>query len=417
MKKLFTMLLFLFALYLGIQFAFVYFGKGEDYSYEIEKDGLIFGINEVSNFRTQNNIDNYYYNVFVNDKKFSFQVNHDFSKMTQVIKDIEYFKSENYECILPVFKNGLLLSDVICYTNDELTYYHNLVGQNSDLDRFTKGIKIYDGSKYIDNSSDKTIEGVVLYEDNLIEDHYIVFSDYRGIFNISKNFNSRVYDINLYKNDERNPKISAFYDRYYICADYDQEYEFNEFNVVNLVELDTYNIVSNSKISTDSYIQGVVDNKIYLYDKDNKKQYEINVDNKTVVESSSNIKYYKNGEWTTMTVAEANNELKFIMNEKDYENNLYSRIDKVGDNTGYYYMYKKAGSTYKAYRMNIQDKEDVTYLFTTKSIDNIVYKGNYIYFISGSDIKVYHDEFGVKKVAHYKELEFNSNVNFNVYVK
>ena len=68
---------------------------------------------------------------------------------------------------------------------------------------------------------------------------------------------------------------------------------------------------------------------------------------------------------------EADNELKFVTEGNDYVDNSYARIDKVGDTTGYYYLYQKNGSEYKVYRMNIQDKGNLTYLFSTKSINNI----------------------------------------------
>ena len=418
MKKLLGMLIFLFLLYLGIQFAFTHFGKGENYSYEIEKDGLVFGVDEDSNFWLENNEDNYYFKVFVNDREFIFQTNHDFNKLTQVITDIKYFKNDKYECILPIFKENTLLMDVLCYTGDNLTYYYNLVGKDTDLDRFVKGITIYDASKWTDTATSLSIEGVTVYKNNLISNHYVDFTNYKGIFNISKEFNSTVYNINLYKTDERTQKIGLFLNEYYISADYNEEFEFNKFNIVDLVKLETTTIASNTKISIDSYIQGVVDGKIYLYDKDNKKQYEIDINKKTVVEASANtIKYYDKGTWSTMTIAQANLELKFVMSTIDYTNDSFARIDKVGDTTGYYYLYQKGSNGYNAYRMNIQDKGKLTYLFTTKTINNIYYAGNYVYFVSGSDIKIYNDLFGIRKIATYAELEFNQNINFNVYVK
>ncbi|MEG2311704.1 MAG: hypothetical protein RSB72_03305 [Bacilli bacterium] len=212
--------------------------------------------------------------------------------------------------------------------------------------------------------------------------------------------------------------MGIYNDNYYLVADYNNQYEFNKFNVVNLQKLDTTTIISNNEISLDSYIQGVVDNKIYLFDKDKKKQYEINIKTSLVTEigSDNNLKYY-DGSWNKMTLEQAMNELKFINVKKDYENNKYARIDKIGEQTGYYYLYEKVNDGYKVYKMNIQDKKDITYLFTTKNIDNIYYIENYVYFISGDTIYVYNDTFGVKPLVQYKELEFNKNINFNVFIK
>ena len=115
-----------------------------------------------------------------------------------------------------------------------------------------------------------------------------------------------------------------------------------------------------------------------------------------------------------MTVAEANQEKKFVSDENyGYEN--YDRVDKVGEETGFYYLYKKNGNSYDVYRTNIQDNEGMIYLFTTQSIDLISYVNNYVYFIEDNKIKVYNDAIGVKNIVDYKELEFNKNINFYVF--
>ena len=177
-------------------------------------------------------------------------------------------------------------------------------------------------------------------------------------------------------------------------------------------------ITSNEMISFDSYIQGIVDNKVYLYDKDSKIQYEIDVTKKTIVKYSSNdIHYYKNGEWTTMTIKEANDETKFSNAIIDYTDENYSRIDKIGEKQGYYYLYKKNGQNYDVYRMDSQSKEGLIYLFSTNTIDSICYVNGYVYYVNGDKIQAYHDSFGIRTMVQYSELEFNKNLNFNVYSK
>ena len=44
-----------------------------------------------------------------------------------------------------------------------------------------------------------------------------------------------------------------------------------------------------------------------------------------------------------------------------------------------------------------------------------VSSGNYVYFIDDDLVKVYNDRFGVKKLVEYTELNFNNEINFNVY--
>lgn len=415
MKKLFLMLIVLFILYLGIQFLFYWFSGGQDNTYSISSDKFTFEVNENSNFNQS--VDNYNYKVTIDDVSFSFQIFHDYTKAAKVLNDIRYYKDDNYECILPIFKGNLILMDMICLNNGNYNYYFNLKGKNKDLDSFVASIEEYDVKQFTDTASATTIEQLSVYKENLLDAHYLGINNYKGLYDISKEFNSTVYNISLFDKDVYSQKLSAFVDCYYVVADYNENHEFNEINVVDLVSLDTFTIKSDSAISLDSYIQGVVDNKVYLYDKDHKVQYEIDPSNKSVVVFSSNtIRYYNNG-WTTMSVADANKELKFVNSSIDYEDKQYVRIDKIGNDCGYYYLYKQNGENYDVYRMSIQGKDGLIYLFNTKTIDSINYIDNYVYFINGNKIQIYNDEFGVRTLVDYKELQFNKNINFYVFAK
>lgn len=416
MKKLFFMLITLFAMYLGIQFVFNFFSKGNKSDYIITEGNIDFNINEQSYFLDGEN--NYSYVIQANNNTFNFQVKHNFNKADRVITSIKYFNDDKYECILPIFKNKLILMDVLCYNNGKMNYYYKLKGRNKNLDSFVSSIDEYNVEQFTDNSSNEKIEGIFVYKDNLIDEHYIGMHNYKGIYDISSEFNSVVYNISLYKNDVYNQKISAFVDEYFISADYDKEHQFNKFNVVNMVKLDTYTITSDKAISIDSYIQGVVDGKVYLYDKDSKIQYEINVDKESIISySGDNIKYYKDGTWTTMSIKDANNELKFSDKVIDIEDNNYVKIDKVGNEVGYYYLYKKNGNAYDVYRRNVNNENAMIYLFTTKTLNSVYYVDEYIYFVNGNLLQVYNDEFGIKNILQFKELEFNNNFKFNVYSK
>ena len=408
MKKLFVMLIVLFIVYLGVQFIFYLFSKGQDNVYEIKSEGTTFEVKEVSNFTTNTN--NYSYTVTVDEKTFWFEISHDYGKTSQVLTDIYYDEDSN--CILPIFKDNLILLDVICLKDNIYQFYHNIKGQNSDIDQFVSEISQYNISQFSDNAESSLIEQLNVYKDNLITNHYIGFNNYKGVYIVSGNINSSVYNISLFNNDVYKQDLGQFVNQYYVVPDYNQKHEFNEINVVDLVNLNIFNITSDRAISFDSYIQGVVDSKIYLYDKDNKIQYEIDPVNKAIVVYSTNeIKYY-DGSWTTMTIAEANEEKKFITETNDYIDSQFERIDKVGH---YYYLYKKVGNKYEVYRMRVEDKQGLTYLFDTKAIDSIFYVNNYIYFVNGNIIQVYNDIFGVKNVIGYQELEFNKDINLYVY--
>jgi len=68
-------------------------------------------------------------------------------------------------------------------------------------------------------------------------------------------------------------------------------------------------------------------------------------------------------------------------------------------------------------RKDIQNEESLIYLFNTKSIDNIYYIDDYVYFVNGNKLQVYSNAIGLRDLVQYKELEFNKNLSFSVYSK
>jgi len=410
MKKLFIITIILLILYLGLSLLFKVLDRGNNDNYELRDSGLIFNIKEQSYFKDK--INNYSYEIEINNKVFKFQIFHNFYKQNKIIEKIKYYKDDNYECILPIFKNDLILVDMMCLNNDIITYYHD-IKDNEQLTEFIKTIDEYDIK--LNNDNYQIINNLKVYKNNLLDNHYIGITNYKGIYNISSKFNSTVYNISLFNKDTYNQKLGVFVNGYYVVADYDDNYTFDKLNIVDLINLKIDQILVDN-ISFDSYIQGVVDNKIYLYDKDEKVQYEIDIDKKSINKNRV-IKYYNKGVWLELSIIDADNEVKFIYDENKYENHKYVKIDKYGIDVGYYYLYKKNGNKYDVYKTDLNLENQITYLFSTETIDTVYYLDNYIYFINKNQIQVFNDVFGVKTLVEYDELEFNKLINFNVYVK
>ena len=176
-------------------------------------------------------------------------------------------------------------------------------------------------------------------------------------------------------------------------------------------------MASDTKISFDSYIQGSVDGKVYVYDKENKRQYEINTDKKTITlisNANSDVVFYNNG-WTEISIKEALSEKYFVTENIEYKNNQFSKIDKIGDEVGFYYLYKKVGNHYEVYRKNFQD-DNLVYLFNLNNI-NTLYIENSIYYLDDDKLYVYNDLIGNKVVVVNNEFKYNKNIKFGVYKK
>jgi len=111
---------------------------------------------------------------------------------------------------------------------------------------------------------------------------------------------------------------------------------------------------------------------------------------------------------------------KYVMPRcyKYKNNNNYERVDLVGGiNSGYYYYFQKKDDNYKIYRANVQNPKQKLYITETDNIDDIQYNKEYIYYIKNNQINYYSDNTGVRTLMENTELEFNENLNYNLYIK
>lgn len=414
MKKLFGLLVFLFVMYLIIQISFRIFDKGHSIEYKLDN----FNIKEVYVQNVKNETDNYYFEITIDNSMFNFETHKNLNRNSKVIKKVNYFKNSNYECIFPEFRDNTFVTDVICKKEQIVYYYDSLKGKDPELDNFANKLGIN-----LDESENVLKQNGNLYiYDNIVENHYIGIEDYKGIYSVNS---SAIYKkINLFDKDIYNKQITAIVGKYYISADYNEKYDFHEFKIINLENYSESTIVSNESISLDSYVQGVVGNYVYIIDRSNKVQYELDVKHKTIISvgnENTGIRIYKNGVWEDGNIYEAIN--KDLLFTKYSTNNTlnskeYYRVDKVGNNlSGYYYIYKKTNNSYEVYRTPVQNTTNLNYLFRTSDINNVIYLGEYVYYSDKNYIKYFNEVTGVKTLAQYNDLEFNKNLKFYLYIK
>lgn len=421
MEKLIKLLVILLVLYFGIEISFINLNKGHNLEYKIKEKDNTFYIKEIYTKKRKNEINNYYFEIKLNEDIYNFQTYKNYKNANYIIKNIEYFSNDNYKCIYLKDKDEKQISDVICLNDNIQYFYSNIEGKDKELDKFVKNLKGYKKNKEnLKNIIDAT--PVIFYRDNIIDNHYLYLENYKGIYLINKKDN--VKNITLFENDLYKNEISILNNEKYITADYNEEYGFHEFKLVNIKNGKKSKIISNDEISLDSYMQGSIDNEIYLFDKTDKKQYRINLKSKIVSLSgnkSKGIEVYKNNKLITDSAYKAAKQ-EVLFNKYTVDNKFndkeYVKVEKVGNKlSGYYYLYEKEGNKYKVYRANIQNQKIITYLFTTDDIKNIYYYEDYIYYKDGLFIKYYKDDIGTKTLLKNTEFEFNKTINFGLYVK
>ena len=358
--------------------------------------------NIVENYTAKDN--NYKFNI-ENDKfKLTFDVTYDYNKGSNIITKIHHKKINNYECILPIFKGNKILTDIMCKQNNTVYYGNNIDNEISD---FIKEMEKY--GYQLSNFKDKAKKtklsvNTAVYKNNILENHYLALENYKGLVL----YNTKEITVPLFENDIYTKPISTFTDKYYIVADYNNEYSFKIFKVVNIINGNEKEIRSYDEISFDSYIMGIINNEIYLFDKDAKVQYKINIEKETVTKMED-IKYY-DGKWHIMSLKDALNEKKFDNNKVTVNN--YEKAVKIGK---YYYLYEKTGDNYNVYKAYNKQNNQRIFLFKTSDINSIIYLENYIYFKNGNTF-YYWSNNGVKKVLENSELEFNNDLSLGVFI-
>ncbi len=401
MKYLFKTLIIFTVAFLALKFIFFLFDTGHTVNYNVGN----FKVTE--ELKTKDN-NNYYFELEHENFKINFQINHNYNKAEKVIDEIEYKNIDDYQCILPIFKNNQILTDAMCLNDNNIIYAHDL--DKDKISSFLKELKKYgyDINNYNDDASEVKISNTQsIYKDNFLENHYIAMETYKGL-NL---FGATENNVKIFEDDVYTKPISFFTDRYYIVADYTDEYTFKNFHVINIINGNKTDIRSYDDISFDSYIEGAIGSDIYLFDKDASKQYKISIENESVEEfhDKNHLQTY-NGKWEDMSLSEALNEIKF---NNYYTDDIkgYAKVDKVGK---YYYIYEKQNNHYNVYRADIQNKKIKTYLFQTTDLDSVIYLDDTIYYINGNTFN-YYNNFGNRKVIKNTELEFNPDLSFGVY--
>ncbi len=415
MKKLIITFFALCVVYIGIVTIQNQLSNGYHISYIVNTNNQKFEIEETYKHE-KNNQANHWFQIKVNNIIFPFQVQID-SKKQKIVKSVYYYEDQDYSCMYPVGEVPLNI-DVLCYHDDIIYPYHSMEQVSDNLEKFVNSLEQYDTTRFLDpRSIVKTQYGISLYN-NLVENHMIGMENYKGL--VVLNRDQQLTDKKLFTNDIYQKKVHLFYRQYYIVADYNQSYEFHEFLVINMQTMKETKIISNKAISFDSYIQGVVGDSIYLLDRINKCQYEINLSSKSVNkigDTELGVQVYSNQKWITMTMYDSLKEdiyFKDTVLPYKISTDLYDGYQQVGH---YYYLYKKDNDRYIIYRIHDQLPNVRYYIATIDDINQTGYIGDYFYWKDQDSLYYYHDSVGTRIVVRNPEFEFNVDLQFGINTK
>lgn len=417
MKKLFISMVGLFLLYFLLKGILFIFRGNTVYRYEIMNDGNAMTVEEKRYTKTKKTSEYYDFRIYIEKEDYHFRIwAKDLEGHQQFIQDIKTIKTNKYDCYLPIFQDEKILTDMVCRDNHtKILYpYHEIRLNDTKLDievdkKYLKQLK-----KFMPQTDGSKEEAQIEIENTLpSEIKKIGMSTYRGLSII--NMNGQLEQITLFSSDHYDQPLHVFVNGYYLVADYDESYDFQKWYLVNMSTGKVDQITMPVTISFDSYIQGVVEDRVYIMDRSNRIQYYFDLNDQLVHKCNNEegmIQYYNGGEFENRNIYDAlNSDLYFvssnIVRKSDHETLVFD------DRSNYYYLWKREDNHYKVYRSMDDSLEQMTYLFETAK-DRAIYCEDGVVFQNENRIWYFSDTVGTKKILKNKEFEFNDTITYGV---
>ena len=359
-----------------------------------------------------------YYDIGITDKDgvfYSLFVEEDFNKQTEVIRDIKTFKSNNLSCIFPIYRRNET-GNVTCLYNDEAVSYSYLKQiKNTDIDSIITKLK---NDKYSHNSWDRKDvsksklynEGreIEVYQENIIKDYIFLIWRYKGLY-ILKSDESLIKDYldeDIYDNT-----LSAIAGRYYVTADRRKlDSSVSSFYYYNTKDLGKGEIIMDEATSNDVYFNGVYEEKVYMTDIKNKKQYTIDPAREKVEVVGNEADGFINVVNDKKKKVSASEFLKekVYFNAVEVDEKLtqkYGDKIEVKKDRDFYYFKTTDGKIYMAH----EDKPDkAELLFKLDKVTEWKVKNGDLLLASGNTIYFYSEHEGLLPIAYNKELSYNN---------
>ena len=408
MKKIISILSVLIILFLLAEWGINFLKKGHEVFYKVYKDENVFEITEVYQ-KEQGNV--YNIKIKIDKNEFQYLIKNNYNKEKKIIKAIEYFNKDNNICIYPILANeeGTYLQ---CIKDNKLYTSNSYVDQNFII-QIKKNLeeKGYKLSKTNDNTTKKYL-GSTIYINNLIDNDLITLWTYKGIniINTEENKNINVLSFDRYEN-----KHGYLVNNYYIIPNYlsSKVLEFTSVTVINLDNNKKEKLELEHTLSSNTYINGVVDNKLYYTDPSNLLQIEINPKkNKVRLIGSKELGgTLYNGKWENANIYDfVNNKIVF---KEEIPSINYSYKEIIEGNSSYYF-YNNNGEVYQLSKNNL-DKPVL--LFRTNNINNFNVIEDTIYYVSGDTLYYFNNKDGIIPLLKNSELRYNTTNRISIYRK
>lgn len=346
---------------------------------------------------------NHWYDLVINNKKNTYiiSLNENANKKKKIIKEIKYYKKNNLECIVPIYKKNIP-SNIYCNENNKsvaTTYLYN--EDNSDFKEILTKAKKYNLKMSKNKDTIKKYKNLSIYKNNIKDNYKFIIWDYKGIYILSNNSQhyQKILDYDLYDN-----LMSVVVDNYYVLFENTSVNGIKNIYYYDLKKDKLSKYELKEKISKDSYINGIVNGLIYVTDKKEKKQYTINIKKKKIEEvGNEELKYQKYTNQKLNLLSKSD----FFMKEQYFSNEQLNieKMDSKDIKQEYnYYYYLNGNKFYKALDTH---KNNPILLFELNNIKEWSIIDRDILLISKDTVYLYNEETGLRKILETNELNYN----------
>ena len=418
MKKLLPILFLLGAAALIFQIFVQFFMRHHEIDYSIITKDNSYLIHEKLKVDGKKNT---YYFKLVDDNQdtYIFNLEHDYNRQDEIVKDVKYFDDENLRCIFPIFKKGIT-GDIYCKSKkQQVSYSYLRQTNNSSLDNYIKKLKKsgYIANSWVRDTLPKKDSVYDIYRDNVKEDTIFTVWDYRGFYIIN---NKKVIKKDFLNHDQYENNLSYLTDNYYVSinTDLNSGNMYASFYLYDILNGGKGRVDLDEQISFNMYINGSYDGKFYYTDLNTKKQYALDPDKETVKEVGNVKDGFKSIQGKKLVTVSSKEYLKSndIWTNDVVNNvlgNMYGAKDVKKSNDMYYFV-TDTGDFYKTDKLNLKNS---VLLFHFDSVSEWKVKGDNVMVVSGNTMYYYDDVYGLLPIVTSNEFIYNYKNICDFYVK
>jgi len=406
LKRVIFFVIVLMLLFFTYQFVVLFFTHGYQTEYIVQSSQ-----NKDFAIKEEYNKDYYLLNININNLEFPFYFNDIKIREKKIVSDILYHEFGDNFCIYPVLKEKKK-GYVLCSIDGNITT--STASHRDEVSHFLTFLSEQGHNNVLSSDSEQhvSLDHLQVYKENLYPNHYLNVYHYKGLYLINKD---SIVNRSILGKDAYDNPLGTLAGKYYFLPDYEQTLQFGAAYIYNVESQVVRDLKMRDDISYDSYVNGVIDNKVYITDRKAKVQYEFNLAN-SKVEIIGNLdlggQYYNGTSFENLPMYE------FLSYDLYFESRIPSEIVmlpvKSFKKTSFGYLYE---STNHQVCVLYKNATKPVVLIDEANMDNVILLGDYVYYRVEDMIYSYHLISGVRKVLYNPELKYNHNNIFSVYVK